>query len=78
MDVGLSKTRIAHLIGRNPSVVCVRSFAIQVLTNQAEEAGKAARAARRRPKRLLDCDEGSSRPCVADLSQAHSARSAGA
>ena len=59
-NVGLSKTRIAHLIGRSPSVVC-REIARHTGPDgqyRAEEADKVARAARRRPKkRLLDCDE---------------------
>ena len=38
-------------------------------------AGKAARAARRRPKkRLLDCDEVLRRRVIADLSQGHTPR----
>ena len=63
VDVGLSQTRIARSIGRSPSVVC-REIARHTGPDgqyRAEEAGKAARAARRRPKkRLLDCDEVSS------------------
>ena len=60
MNVGLSQVCIAYLIGRSPSVVC-RKIARHTGPDgqyRAEEAGKAARAARRRPKkRLLDCDE---------------------
>ena len=74
---GLSKTRIAHLIGRSPSVVC-REIARHMGPDgqyRAEEAGKAARAARRRPKkRLLDCDEVLRRRVIADLSQGHTPR----
>ena len=77
VNVGLSKTRIAHLIGRSPSVVC-REIARHTGPDgqyRAEEAGKAARAARRRPKkRLLDCDEVLRRRVIADLSQGHTPR----
>ena len=77
LDVGLSQTRIAHLIGRSPSVVC-REIARHTGPDgqyRAEEAGKAARAARRRPKkRLLDCDEVLRRRVIADLSQGHTPR----
>ena len=77
VDVGLSKTRIAHLIGRSPSVVC-REIARHTGPDgqyRAEEADKAARAARRRPKkRLLDCDEILRRRVIADLSQGHTPR----
>ena len=53
VDAGLSQVRIAHLIGRSPSVVC-REIARHTGPDgqyRAEEAGKAARAARRRPKK---------------------------
>ena len=74
---GLSQVRIAHLIGRSPSVVC-REIARHAGPDgqyRAEEAGKAARAARRRPKkRLLDCDEVLRRRVIADLSQGHTPR----
>ena len=77
VDVGLSQTRIAHLIGRSPSVVC-REIARHTGPDgqyRAEEAGKAARAARRRPKkRLLDCDEVLRRRVIVDLSQDHTPR----
>ena len=77
VNVGLSQTRIAHLIGRSPSVVC-REIARHTGPDgqyRAEEAGKAARAARRRPKkRLLDCDEVLRRRVIADLSQGHTPR----
>ena len=76
-NVGLSKTRIAHLIGRSPSVVC-REIARHTGPDgqyRAEEADKAARAARRRPKkRLLDCDEILRDRVIADLSQGHTPR----
>ena len=72
VNAGLSQTRIAHLIGRSPSVVC-RQIARHTGPDgqyRAEEAGGAARAARRRPKkRLLDCDEVLRRRVIADLSQ---------
>ena len=77
VNAGLSKTRIAHLIGRSPSVVC-REIARHTGPDgqyRAEEADKAARAARRRPKkRLLDCDEVLRRRVIADLSQGHTPR----
>ena len=77
VNAGLSQTRIAHLIGRSPSVVC-REIARHTGPDgqyRAEEADKAARAARRRPKkRLLDCDEVLRRRVIADLSQGHTPR----
>ena len=77
VDAGLSQVRIAHLIGRSPSVVC-REIARHTGPDgqyRAEEAGKAARAARRRPKkRLLDCDEILRRRVISDLSQGHTSR----
>ena len=77
VNAGLSKTRIAHMIGRSPSVVC-REIARHTGPDgqyRAEEADKAARAARRRPKkRLLDCDEVLRRRVIADLSQGHTPR----
>ena len=80
MNAGLSQVRIAHLIGRSPSVVC-REIARHTGPDgqyRAEEAGKAARAARRRPKkRLLDCDEILRDRVIADLSQGHTPRQMG-
>ena len=77
MNAGLSQVRIAHLIGRSPSVVC-REIARHTGPDgqyRAEEAGKAAQAARRRPKkRLLDCDEVLRDRVIADLSQGHTPR----
>ena len=77
LEAGLSQTRIAHLIGRSPSVVC-REIARHTGPDgeyRAEEAGKAAQAARRRPKkRLLDCDEVLRCRVIADLSQGHTPR----
>lgn len=46
VDAGLSQVRIAHLIGRSPSVVC-REIARHTGPDgqyRADEAGKAARA----------------------------------
>ena len=77
LEAGLSQVRIAHLIGRSPSVVC-REIARHTGPDgeyRAEEAGKAAQAARRRPKkRLLDCDEVLRCRVIADLSQGHTPR----
>ena len=77
VNAGLSQTRIAHMIGRSPSVVC-REIARHTGPDgqyRAEEADKAARAARRRPKkRLLDLDEVLRRRVIADLSQGHTPR----
>ena len=77
VNAGLSQVRIAHLIGRSPSVVC-REITRHTGPDgeyRAEEAGKAARAARRRPKKhLLDCDEVLRRRVIADLSQGHTPR----
>ena len=77
VDAGLSQTRIAHLIGSSPSVVSREIARHRGPDGQyrAEEAGKAARAAKRRPmKRLLDCDEVLRRRVIADLSQGHTPR----
>ena len=77
VNVGLSQVRIAHLIGRGPSVVC-REIARHTGSGgmyQAQDAGRAAQAARRRPKkRLLDCDEILRDRVIADLSQGHTPR----
>ena len=77
MEAGSPPSHIAHLTGRSPSVVC-REIARHTGPDgqyRAEEAGKAARAARRRPKkRLLDCDEVLRRRVIADLSQGHTPR----
>ena len=77
LEAGLSQVCIAHLIGRSPSVVCreIARHAGPDGAYRAEEAGKAARAARRRPKkRLLDCDEVLRDRVIADLSQGHTPR----
>ena len=77
VNVGLSKTRIAHLIGRSPSVVC-REIAHHRGPGgvyQAQDAGRAAQAATRRPKkRLLDRDEVLRRRVISNLSQGHAPR----
>ena len=74
VNAGLSHARIAHIIGRSPSVVC-REIARHTGPDgqyRAEEADKAARAAMCRPKkRPLDCDEVLCRRVIADLSQGH-------
>ena len=77
MNVGLSQVCIAHLSGRSPSAVCreIARHAGPDGAYRAEEAGKAARGSRRRPKkRLLDCDEVLRRRVIADLSQEHTPR----
>lgn len=77
LEAGLSKTRIAHLIGRSPSAVRreIARHAGPDGAYRAEEAGKAARAARRRPKkRLLDRNSVLRRRVIADLSQGHTPR----
>ena len=60
LEAGLSQVRIARSIGRSPSVVC-REIARHRGPGgvyQAQDAGRAAQVARRRPKkRLLDRDE---------------------
>ena len=77
LEAGLSQTRIAHLIGRSPSVVC-REIARHTGPDgqyQAEDAGRAAQVARRRPKkRLLDRDEILRRRVIFDLSQGRTPR----
>ena len=77
LEAGLSQVCIAHLIGRSPSVVC-REIARHAGPDgqyRAEEARKAARAARRRPKkRLLDRNSVLRRRVIADLSQGHTPR----
>ena len=77
VGAGLSQVRIARLIGRSPSVVC-REIARHTGPDgeyRAEEAGKAARAARRRSKkRLLDCDVVLRRRVIAGLSHERTPR----
>ena len=77
VNADLSQVRIAYLIGRSPSVVCCEIARHTGPGGQyrAEEASKAAHAARRRPKkRLLDCDELLRRWVIADLSEGHTPR----
>ena len=52
LEAGLSQARIARSIGRSPSVVCreIARHAGPDGVYRAEEVGKAAHAARRRPK----------------------------
>lgn len=68
---GLSQVRITNLVTGSPSMVC-REITYQMDLDEgyrAEEAGKAARMARCRPKkRLLDCVEVLSRHVIVDLS----------
>ena len=77
VDAGLSQVCIARSIGRSPSVVC-REIARHRGPGgvyQAEDAGRAAQVARRRPKkRLLDRDEILRRRVLADLSQGRTPR----
>ena len=77
LEAGLSQVCIAHLIGRSPSVVC-REIARHRGPGgvyQAEDAGRAAQVARRRPKkRLLDRDEILRRRVIFDLSQGRTPR----
>ena len=72
LEAGLSQVRIARSIGRSPSVVC-REIARHRGPGgvyKAQDAGRAAQVARRRPKkRLLDRDEVLRRRVIADLSQ---------
>ena len=80
LEAGLSQVRIARSIGRSPSVVC-RDIARHRGPGgvyKAQDAGRAAQVARRRPKkRLLDRDEVLRRRVIADVSQgARPARSA--
>ena len=67
LEAGLSQVCIAHLIGRSPSVVC-REIARHTGPDgqyRAEEADKAARAARRRPKKRLSLLSGGERSLAA-------------
>ena len=77
LEAGLSQVCIARSIGRSPSVVC-REIARHRGPGgvyEAQDAGRAAQVARRRPKkRLLDCDEVLRRRVIADLSQGHTPR----
>ena len=77
LEAGLSQVRIARSIGRSPSVVC-REIARHRGSDgvyQAEDAGRAAQVARRRPKkRLLDRDMVLRRRVISDLSQGRTPR----
>ena len=77
LEAGLSQVRIARLIGRSPSVVC-REIARHRGPGgvyQAEDAGRAAQVARRRPKkRLLDRNSLLRRRVIFDLSQGRTPR----
>ncbi len=77
LEAGLSQVCIARSIGRSPSVVC-REIARHRGPGgvyQAQDAGRAAQAARRRPKkRLLDRDEVLRRRVISDLSQGRTPR----
>ena len=77
LEAGLSQVRIARSIGRSPSVVC-REIARHRGPGgvyKAQDAGRAAQVARRRPKkRLLDRDEVLRRRVIADLSQGRTPR----
>ena len=77
LEAGLSQVCIARSIGRSPSVVC-REIARHRGPGgvyEAQDAGRAAQVARRRPKkRLLDCDEVLRDRVIADLSQGHTPR----
>ena len=72
LEAGLSQVHIARSIGRSTSVVC-REIARHRGPGgvyQAQDAGRAAQAATRRPKkRFLDRDEVLRRRVIADLSQ---------
>lgn len=77
LEAGLSQVCIARSIGRSPSVVCreIARHRGPVGVYEAQDAGRAAQVARRRPKkRLLDCDEVLRRRVIADLSQGHTPR----
>ena len=77
LEAGLSQARIARLIGRSPSVVCreIARHAGPDGAYRAEEASKAARAARRRPKeRVLDRNSVLRCRVLADLSHGRTPR----
>ena len=82
LEAGLSQVCIARLIGRSPSAVCLEIARHRGPDGayRAQDAGRAAQVARRRPKkRLLDRDEVLRRRVLADLSQGRTPlRSAGA
>ena len=77
LELCLSQVYIAHLIGRSPLVVCYEIVRHTGPDGEywAKEAGKAAHAARRLPKkRLLDCDEVLRRCVISGLPQGHTPR----
>ena len=77
LEAGLSQVRIARSIGRSPSVVCreIARHRGPGSVYQAQDAGRAAQVARRRPKkRLLDRDEVLRRRVISDLSQGRTPR----
>ncbi len=77
LEAGLSQVCIARLIGRSPSVVCLEIARHRGPDGayRAQDAGRAAQVARRRPKkRLLDRDEVLRRRVLADLSQGRTPR----
>ena len=72
LEAGLSQVRIARSIGCSPSVVCreITRHRGPGGVYKAQDPGRAAQVARRRPKkRLLDRDEVVRRRVIADLSQ---------
>ena len=77
LEAGLSQLCIARPIGRSPSVVCreIARHRGPGVVYQAQDAGSAAQAARRGPKkRLLDRDGVLRRRVVSDLSQGRTPR----
>ena len=78
LEAGLFRVCIARWMGRSPSVVCreiARHRGPGGVYRQAQDAGRAAQAARRRPKkRLLDRDGVLRRCVVSDLSQRRTPR----
>lgn len=76
-EAGLSQARIARLTGRSPSEVCreIARHAGPDGAYRAEEASKASRAARHRPKkRVLDRNPILRRRVIVDLFQGHTPR----
>ena len=77
--IGCRQFRVAVMLYGGESRGVVGCLALRIARHtgpdgiyRAEEADKAARAVRRRPKkRLLDCDEILRRRVIADLSQGH-------
>ena len=76
-EAGVSQVRIARSMGCSPSVVCreIARHRGPGGVDKAQDAGRAAQVARRRPKkRLLDRDEALRRRVIADLSQGRTPR----